>query len=48
MKPNRRAAAVMRFNAVHHTLAVFQGDEPGLCHMLGPEALRNRRRDGRS
>jgi 2,3-dihydroxy-p-cumate/2,3-dihydroxybenzoate 3,4-dioxygenase len=27
------AAALMRFNAVHHTLAVFQGDEPGLCHM---------------
>ncbi|MFV0459602.1 MAG: VOC family protein [Actinomycetales bacterium] len=27
------AAALMRFNPVHHTLAVFQGDEPGLCHM---------------
>ena len=26
-------AALMRFNPVHHTLAVFQGDEPGLCHM---------------
>ena len=27
------AAALMRFNTVHHTLAVFQGDEPGLCHI---------------
>lgn len=27
------SAALMRFNPVHHTLAVFQGDEPGLCHM---------------
>lgn len=29
----QNSAALMRFNPVHHTLAVFQGDEPGLCHM---------------
>ncbi|QJY47739.1 VOC family protein [Pseudonocardia broussonetiae] len=26
-------AALMRFDPVHHKLAVFQGDRPGLCHM---------------
>ncbi|MEU3980615.1 VOC family protein [Streptomyces sp. NPDC026672] len=26
-------ACLMRFDPVHHKLAVFQGDEPGLCHM---------------
>lgn len=29
----QNSAALMRFNPVHHTLAVFQGEEPGLCHM---------------
>lgn len=27
------AACLMRIDPVHHKLAVFQGDEPGLCHM---------------
>jgi 2,3-dihydroxy-p-cumate/2,3-dihydroxybenzoate 3,4-dioxygenase len=27
------AACLMRIDAVHHKLAVFRGDEPGLCHM---------------
>lgn len=27
------AAALMRFDPVHHKLAVFRGDGPGLCHM---------------
>lgn len=27
------AAALMRFDPVHHKLAVFQGDRPGLCHI---------------
>ncbi len=26
-------AALLRFDAVHHKLAVFQGDRPGLCHI---------------
>jgi 2,3-dihydroxy-p-cumate/2,3-dihydroxybenzoate 3,4-dioxygenase len=26
-------ACLMRIDPVHHKLAVFQGDEPGLCHM---------------
>ena len=26
-------AALMRFDPVHHKLAVFQGDRPGLCHL---------------
>lgn len=26
-------ACLMRIDAVHHKLAVFKGDEPGLCHM---------------
>lgn len=26
-------ACLMRFDAVHHKLAVFKGDRPGLCHM---------------
>lgn len=26
-------ACLMRFDAVHHKLAVFKGSEPGLCHM---------------
>jgi 2,3-dihydroxy-p-cumate/2,3-dihydroxybenzoate 3,4-dioxygenase len=26
-------AALMRFDPVHHKLAVFQGDRPGLCHI---------------
>lgn len=26
-------AALMRFDPVHHKLAVFQGEQPGLCHM---------------
>ena len=26
-------AALMRFDPVHHKLAVFKGDRPGLCHM---------------
>ncbi|MFJ5264877.1 VOC family protein [Streptomyces sp. NPDC088387] len=26
-------ACLMRFDPVHHKLAVFQGDRPGLCHM---------------
>lgn len=26
-------AALMRFDPVHHKLAVFKGSEPGLCHM---------------
>lgn len=26
-------ACLMRFNAVHHTVAIFRGDNPGLCHM---------------
>ena len=26
-------AALMRFDPVHHKLAVFQGDQPGLCHI---------------
>ncbi|MGP3534185.1 VOC family protein [Microbacterium sp. RD1] len=26
-------AALMRFDEVHHKLAVFRGDRPGLCHM---------------
>jgi 2,3-dihydroxy-p-cumate/2,3-dihydroxybenzoate 3,4-dioxygenase len=26
-------AALMRFDPVHHKLAVFRGDRPGLCHM---------------
>src|SRR6266487_2563431 len=27
------AACLMRIDPVHHKLAVFRGDEPGLCHM---------------
>lgn len=27
------AACLMRIDPVHHKLAVFQGDEPGLCHI---------------
>ncbi len=27
------AACLIRFDPVHHKLAVFQGDEPGLCHV---------------
>src|SRR5882724_12755255 len=27
------AACLMRIDAVHHKLAVFRGDEPGLCHI---------------
>jgi 2,3-dihydroxy-p-cumate/2,3-dihydroxybenzoate 3,4-dioxygenase len=27
------AACLMRFDPVHHKLAVFKGDGPGLCHM---------------
>jgi 2,3-dihydroxy-p-cumate/2,3-dihydroxybenzoate 3,4-dioxygenase len=27
------AAALLRFDPVHHKLAVFQGDRPGLCHI---------------
>jgi len=27
------AACLMRIDPVHHKLAVFQGNEPGLCHM---------------
>lgn len=27
------AACLIRIDPVHHKLAVFQGDEPGLCHM---------------
>lgn len=27
------AACLMRIDPVHHKLAVFQGDEPGMCHM---------------
>lgn len=27
------AAALMRFDPVHHKLAVFKGDKPGLCHI---------------
>jgi 2,3-dihydroxy-p-cumate/2,3-dihydroxybenzoate 3,4-dioxygenase len=27
------AACLMRIDPVHHKLAVFQGEEPGLCHM---------------
>src|SRR6266851_4984264 len=27
------AACLMRIDQVHHKLAVFRGDEPGLCHM---------------
>ncbi|MHC1561043.1 VOC family protein [Actinomycetospora sp. C-140] len=27
------AACLMRIDEVHHKLAVFRGDEPGLCHM---------------
>jgi len=27
------AACLMRIDPVHHKLAVFQGDRPGLCHM---------------
>jgi 2,3-dihydroxy-p-cumate/2,3-dihydroxybenzoate 3,4-dioxygenase len=26
-------AALLRFDPVHHKLAVFQGDRPGLCHI---------------
>ena len=27
------AACLMRIDPVHHKLAIFRGDEPGLCHM---------------
>ena len=27
------AACLIRFDPVHHKLAVFRGDEPGMCHM---------------
>jgi 2,3-dihydroxy-p-cumate/2,3-dihydroxybenzoate 3,4-dioxygenase len=27
------SAALMRFDPVHHKLAVFKGDKPGLCHI---------------
>ena len=27
------AACLMRIDPVHHKLAVFRGDDPGLCHM---------------